>query len=286
MEMPLMSALSFQVAGSTVASISLVDEAIWRLDDAALAWREPLLGHGAPRTCGDEPNVIGSNVVEHPVPDTRSKPRSELSSMTPEEEDKLVRLLKQRNEAAFRKLVTLHQHKVYNLVYRMLGNAAEAEDLAQEVFVTVFRSIDTFRGESKFSTWLFRIATNHAKNRIKYLARRKTKQRQAIEDVDESALDNPIGSRIAGPDKVVLGKELEGVLKRAMEALDEEHRTLIVLREFECLGYTEIGEITNLAPGTVKSRLHRARLQLKAVVDLYQEGEPIQHDPENGRGKR
>lgn len=194
--------------------------------------------------------------------------------MTPRQEDKLVRLLKRRDEGAFRKVVALYQHRVYNLCFRMLGNVQEAEDLAQDVFVTVFRSIDSFRGDSKFSTWLYRIATNHAKNRIKYLARRKSRQKQPLDDVDEGALGEPIGGeRVSRPDRQAMGHELERLLQRAIAELDEEHRTLIVLREIESLSYQEIGEITGLAAGTVKSRLHRARLQLKEIVDRYQAGE-------------
>lgn len=197
--------------------------------------------------------------------------------MTPRQEDKLVRLLKRRDEAAFRRMVGLYQHKVYNLCFRMLGNAQEAEDLAQDVFVTVFRSIDSFRGDSQFSTWLYRIATNHAKNRILYLARRKSRQRQPLDEVDEAALGEPIGGgeRVSRPDRQAMGHELERLLQHAIAQLDEEHRTLIVLREIENLSYQEIGEITGLAAGTVKSRLHRARLQLKEIVDRYQAGERV-----------
>ena len=83
--------------------------------------------------------------------------------MTTIRERLLIRRLQQRDERAFTEVVRLYQHKVYNLVYRMVGNREEAEDVAQEVFVTVFKAIDSFRGESKFSTWLYRIAANHCK---------------------------------------------------------------------------------------------------------------------------
>ena len=89
----------------------------------------------------------------------------------------LIRRLQQRDERAFAEVMRLYQHKVYNLVYRMIGSRSEAEDIAQEVFVTVFKTVDSFRGEAKFSTWLLRIAANHSKNRIKYLARRPTDAR-------------------------------------------------------------------------------------------------------------
>src|SRR5262245_52288574 len=96
----------------------------------------------------------------------------------------LIRRLQERDQREVGEGVQVYQHKVYNLVYRMLGSQEEAEDVAQDVFVTVFKAIDTFRGEAKFSTWLYRIAANHCKNRIKYLGRRHQK---ATGELDEAA---------------------------------------------------------------------------------------------------
>jgi RNA polymerase sigma factor (sigma-70 family) len=98
------------------------------------------------------------------------------------DEGELIRRLQQHDEKAFQKCVKLYQDKVYGLVFRMLGSHSEAEDVAQEVFVTVFKSIDSFRGDSKLSTWLFRIAANHCKNRIKYLKRRAHKTTSELND--------------------------------------------------------------------------------------------------------
>src|SRR5678816_4524126 len=87
----------------------------------------------------------------------------------------LIRRLRERDERAFVEIVALYRDKVFGLIVRMVGNREEAEDLAQEVFITVLKSIDTFRGESKFSTWLYRVAANHTKNRMKHLQRRAYK---------------------------------------------------------------------------------------------------------------
>src|SRR5207302_4481633 len=121
----------------------------------------------------------------------------------------LVRRLQQRDERAFQEVVRLYQHKVFNLVFRMIGNLEEAEDVAQEVFVTVFKAVDSFRGESKFSTWLYRIAANHCKNRIKYLGRRSYK---ATGELDEAAERELLGAQpsaltphLDGPEKVLEG---------------------------------------------------------------------------------
>ena len=97
----------------------------------------------------------------------------------------LLRRLRERDERAFRELVEEHRDKVFNLTYRMLGNRAEAEDVAQEVFISVFKTIETFREESKFSTWLYRVTVNHCKNRIKYLARRHDRDQDELDEASE-----------------------------------------------------------------------------------------------------
>ena len=182
----------------------------------------------------------------------------------------LVRRLQQRDERAFEEVVRLYQHKVFNLVYRMIGNPQEAEDVAQEVFVTVFKSIDTFRGDSKLSTWIYRIAANHCKNRMKYLGRRSYNTTGEFDDAAERQLahaqPSALTPHIDGPEKVLEGLQLERLVQEGIALLDEEHRSLIVLRDVENLSYQEISTITGLADGTVKSRLHRARMSLKEYL--------------------
>lgn len=181
---------------------------------------------------------------------------------------KLVRRLRQRDESAFCELVRVYQHKVFNVIYRILGDRAEAEDVAQEVFVSVFKHIDGFRGDSKFSTWIYRIATNHARNRLKYLARRSHRDHQNFEDSHDSIKENsPLSSSIDRPDDLLLGKELQTVIQEGLESLTEIHRTIIVLRDVEHLSYQEIAEIVELPEGTVKSRLFRARVSLKEYIE-------------------
>jgi len=191
-------------------------------------------------------------------------------------EEKLVQRLKKRDEAAFNELITLYQGRIFRLVFRMLGDRAEAEDLAQEVFITVFKSIDGFRGDSKLSTWMYRVATNHCKNRIKYLQRRARGKKKEFDEIAEhdaiaSATMNPT-TPIARPDHMVEAYQKEAILKEAIGALDEDHRALIVLRDIESLTYDEIQNITGLAEGTVKSRLHRARNALREKVRRLSEG--------------
>ncbi len=191
--------------------------------------------------------------------------------MSPADEALLIERLKRRDERAFNEIVRLYEAKVFGLVYKMLGSRGEAEDVAQEVFITVFKAIDQFRGESKFSTWLYRIATNHCKNRRKLLARR---MEHACEQLDEAtershaaAMSKATSTTLGRPDEIVEGFEAERLLHEAIGLLDEEQRELLVLRDIEGLSYQEIVEITAQPEGTVKSRLHRARIAIKEHLE-------------------
>ncbi|HXI60222.1 MAG TPA: sigma-70 family RNA polymerase sigma factor [Polyangia bacterium] len=182
----------------------------------------------------------------------------------------LIGRLKARDEQAFNEIVRRYGDKVFSLVYRMIGSRPEAEDIAQEVFVTVFKTIDGFRGESKFSTWLLRIAANQCKNRIKYLSRRPAGTASfddAVDHASEGALPIPAQGHIDAPDVLMEAAEMESLTQAAIAGLEEDHRLLIVLRDVEELSYQEIGEITGLAEGTIKSRLHRARMAIKEHLD-------------------
>ncbi len=185
-------------------------------------------------------------------------------------EKRLLRRLKERDETAFAEMVVEHQQRVFNLVFRMLGSREEAEDVAQEVFVTVFKSIDSFRGDSKFSTWLYRIAANQCKNRLKYLGRRSYKAQSAIDGDNEHLLDgappSTLRPHIDGPDAVFEGRELEKLVQDGIATLDDDQRQVLLLRDVEDLSYDEIREVTGVADGTVKSRLHRARTALKEYL--------------------
>ena len=185
----------------------------------------------------------------------------------------LMARLKERDPSAFDEIVRRYGDKVFSLTYRMLGNRQEAEDVAQEVFITVFKTVDGFRGEAKFSTWLLRIAANQSKNRIKYLARRPTDGGEIDEAPNAGgpgATPGPVShAHIEGPDKLLEAVETERLMQTAIDALDEEHRLLVILRDVEEMSYQEIGEITGLPEGTIKSRLHRARMAIKEHLDKH-----------------
>lgn len=179
----------------------------------------------------------------------------------------LVARLRARDEDAFNEAVRRYGAQVYNLILRMIGNRAEAEDLAQEVFVTLFKSIDGFRGDAKLSTWILQIAANHARNRIKYLAIRAGERGDDDASGRAASSLDPAGAHAHAPDRLIEQAETEAALQAAIAELEEAQRLLIILRDVEGLPYDEIAAITGLPEGTLKSRLHRARMLLKAALE-------------------
>ena len=186
-------------------------------------------------------------------------------------EAQFVARLVAHDESAFNELVTAYERRVFALVYRMLGRRAEAEDLAQEVFVQVFKNIGQFRGESKLSTWIYKIAVNLCKNRSMYLYRRHDGRQVNVDEIGErAAFASAKGVSVAGlsqPDELVEGMQLENVIKDAIAKVDPEFRAVMILRDVEELSYDEIVAVTGIPEGTVKSRLSRGRAQLRALVE-------------------
>jgi RNA polymerase sigma-70 factor (ECF subfamily) len=189
----------------------------------------------------------------------------------PELEEKLLERLRARDERAFNELVKTYERRVFGLVFRMLGSRAESEDLTQEVFVQVFKAIGTFRGESKLSTWIYRIAVNLCKNRTKYLRVRHAGEQDQLEDVAErlplSQAPNANVAQVARPDEAMAGRQVEEIVRQAISEVDDNFRECLILCDVEELSYEEIAEITGLPVGTVKSRIFRGRAQLRELVE-------------------
>lgn len=201
----------------------------------------------------------------------------EKQDLDPVNEKRMIRGLKRGDEAAFNTLVKLHQGRVFNVCYRMLGNGAEAEDIAQDVFVRAFQAVHAFRGDSAIGTWLYRIAVNLCKNRLKYLSRRHYNKTSVLEDVPERAYASAGSQRTVGdpeprPDQVLEGLQAESRIQKALAAVDSSFRELLVLRDIQNLSYAEVMTITGLAEGTVKSRLHRARAALRKAYNALEAG--------------
>jgi RNA polymerase sigma-70 factor, ECF subfamily len=169
-------------------------------------------------------------------------------------------------ESACAELVASHERMVFQLALHLLGDRDEALDLSQEVFLRVFRTLPSFRGQSALRTWIYRIAINQARNRQRWWRRRRRSDQVQLEQhvLDHGELPQP-GDNTA-PDHVLAQKEMARRLWAALDALPFDQRTVIVLREIDGLSYDEIAESLSVAVGTVKSRLTRARQTLRGQL--------------------
>ena len=173
-----------------------------------------------------------------------------------------VRRVQQGDTDSFEVLVRRHEKAIFNLVYRLLGNYDEAAEVAQEVFLSAFKSIHQFRGEANFSTWLYRIGLNHASTRRKSL---QTSQQRLIPlDGTEVIADGAVD-----PAKNVEHKEIQQRVQQALNSLDPEDARIVLLRDLQDIPYEDVAEMLDIPVGTVKSRLHRARQALKTSLAPY-----------------
>jgi RNA polymerase sigma-70 factor (ECF subfamily) len=169
---------------------------------------------------------------------------------------------------AFNRLVMLYQTKIYNLALNYVKNQEEAKDLAQDIFVTVYRSLPKLREKEKFTSWLFQIAINHCRNRYKKLSRRGYFNNISLDD-EESFL------QIAGdegPEKLLQRKNTINLVRSTIDSMPEAEKEIILLRDIQELAYEEISAILDIPLGTVKSKLNRARTSLKdRLKKIYQD---------------
>lgn len=192
------------------------------------------------------------------------------STVKRQEEQLLVDRCQRGDRESFAQLMRLHEKQIFNFTYRMLGNEGEAEDLTQDIFIAAFRGIRSFRGEAKFSTWLYRIALNQARNRIKYLSRRKFFARQArradygAKMVSESP--EGLADSAPTPEQWTIMKDLAAQVQECLNQIPHQARQILILRDVQGFSYDELSEMLSLKPGTVKSRLHRARAALRECL--------------------
>lgn len=185
--------------------------------------------------------------------------------MTREEELRVVERVRSGDADAFEALVLEHQKKVYNLALRMVGSEEDAKDMAQEAFIRAYSSLDSFRGDSKFSVWLYRLTSNVC---IDFLRSRGRKQTVSltVEDEDEDPAELEIPDERFSPEKALEKRELRESVSRGLETLSPEYRQILLLREISGMSYEEIGKALDLEEGTVKSRIFRARKKLCAFL--------------------
>lgn len=172
------------------------------------------------------------------------------------------------DESAFEELVKKYQHSVLNTIYRYIGNYSEAEDIAQDVFVKVWRKIKSFKGEAKFSTWLYRIVVNQC---LDY--RRKSKRKTAVVSLDEKLEEGKI------PESLTVGidfeqKKRESIVRQAINELPDKQRIAMILAKYEAKSYQEIADIMNISLSNVASIIYRAKENLKVkLLPLREKGE-------------
>ena len=174
----------------------------------------------------------------------------------------LVQQAKAGDRAAFAALVSAYETKIYNLALRYLGNREDAMDASQEVFLRVFRFLPGFQEESGFSTWIYRIGVNVCKDMLIKQSKRNEQSIEVEDEEDEQRTIDVADSRYA-PEQILENAELRAVLSQAIASLPEQQREMVVLRDIQGLSYEEIAQVLSLEVGTVKSRLSRARENLR-----------------------
>jgi RNA polymerase sigma-70 factor (ECF subfamily) len=189
-----------------------------------------------------------------------SVPNAALSELP----DRELVLRCQRNESrAFDELVARHQDRVFSAVTRFCGNAEDAADVVQRAFINAFRKIQEFKGDSAFSTWIYRIAFNQA------ISFRRENRRPTV-SIDAKEDDKSIEPAVeSNPTEKLEGEETQKKVQQALEQLEEGDRQIILLKDLQGHSYDEIAAIMQIPKGTVRSRLHRARLELKSKLKSY-----------------
>ncbi len=185
------------------------------------------------------------------------------------EEKQLVRLAQEGSPAAFEELVTKYQPKVFSMALSFTRNREAADDLAQEIFLKAYLALPRFHGKSEFGTWLYRISVNHIKD---YLRKKGRAKEVSLDDVPEVSFSDREQTEKAQQERETEARRT--LVQRFVQGLPEKYRVILTLRDIQGLAYEDISRILRLSPGTVDSRLHRARrmLRLKLVPYLTAEG--------------
>jgi RNA polymerase sigma-70 factor (ECF subfamily) len=189
---------------------------------------------------------------------------------SPKVQKEMIENCKAGDEKAFAEIVFHNQKKVFNIAYRMLGNLEEAKDLAQEVFISVFKSIKDLKEEAKFDAWLTQITLNHCRNRWKYLKRRQYFNSDSLDDpveTEDGNMPRAIVDPSENPETLYEKKMVQQFIQRGLLKLKEDQRELLVLRDLQGFSYEEMGVLLGLPEGTIKSKLHRARMDLKGILE-------------------
>lgn len=177
-------------------------------------------------------------------------------------DEDLMRRCREGDMSAFELIVMRYKDAIFNFIYHILADYHRAQDISQETFLRVFRNIDRYKSRNCFKTWLYRIAVNLCKNELRDRGRRKT---VSLDDADLN-IESLIGDRYISPDRAYEEEEMRRLVKNAIESLPEDQRMAVVLREYQGLSYEDIAVALNCSLGAVKSRIHRARQNVRNML--------------------
>lgn len=188
-------------------------------------------------------------------------------------ETRLVKLAKTGDRGAFADLVELYKDKIYHLGYRMLGNRQEAEEIVQETFLRVFRSLERYDESMKFSTWIFRIGTNLSIDRLRKRKISYSLDAEVVSDRDGEGSDwyGMLASEDPTPEEQILLSETQRRIRDAIETLPEKYKSVVILKYMEDMSLQEIGDVLGMPVTTVKTRVHRGREFLKKKLESKEE---------------
>ena len=179
-------------------------------------------------------------------------------------ENEIVRSVLRGNVNDFEKLVTAYEKNVYNIALRMVGDPDDAADMTQETFIKAYRALSSFRGDSKFSSWLYRIASNVCLDFLRSRSRHPQVSLSTVDEDDRATFELP--DMRQNPEEQLMKKLGMEAVRRGLEQLPEQQRQILVLRELGGLSYAELAQTLGLEEGTVKSRIFRARKRLCALL--------------------
>ena len=203
--------------------------------------------------------------------------------MNAQKDHLLVKKSQQGDLSAFELLINKYQQKVYALCYRFAGNQEDANDLAQEVFIRLFQSINKFYFKASFSTWLYRVTTNVCLDKMR---KRKRNFNVSIEEpweTEEGYIYISLADQRYNPEILAAQNDVQNIVHHAIQQLPGDQRITLMLREIEGFSYTELAQITQVSIGTVKSRLNRARYNLKLILE---ENTELLEDGRHLKGKK
>ena len=181
-----------------------------------------------------------------------------------------VSRLQANEDAAYDELVRVYHASIFHVAYRMLGDSSDAADAVQEIFLKVFRNVQRFRGDSSLKTWIYHIAFSEILNRLRWWKRRFRSSTVSLDE--DRGGRGPVFHLVApnpSPLQALESKERERAIQQALTKLSGEHRSIVILRDIEGFSYSEIADILGISSGTVKSRLARARADMKRSLARY-----------------